>query len=100
MCFQINSLETTYGGVLSNIYDNLGVKGMPQSCIMNLPWQQFSSNKMMKLYNESCCSICILVRIKSSQNHVKTIFGNIKQTEVDFGSIHFTNILYLSKKSL
>ncbi|AET00504.1 putative transcription factor C2H2 family [Medicago truncatula] len=75
--FYINSLETAYGAVLSDIYDDLGVKGMQQSCIMKLPCQQFSSNKMMKLYNESCCSICIqdfeneeLVRLLPKCSHI------------------------------
>ncbi|CAJ2633974.1 unnamed protein product [Trifolium pratense] len=75
--FYINSLETTYGGLFSDIYDNMGVKGMSQSCIMKLPFQQFSSNKMMKLYNESCCSICFqdfedgeLVRILPKCYHI------------------------------
>ncbi|XP_003617542.3 NEP1-interacting protein 1 [Medicago truncatula] len=75
--FYINSLETGYEGVLSDMYDNMGVKGMPHSCIMKLPFQQFCSNKMMKLYNESCCSICLqdfeneeLVRILPKCSHI------------------------------
>ncbi|CAK8538808.1 unnamed protein product [Lathyrus sativus] len=75
----INSVETTYGGgVVSDIYDTMGVKGMSQTCIIKLPFHEFSSsNKMMKLYNDSCCSICFqdledgeLVRVLPKCSHV------------------------------
>ncbi|KAJ1389566.1 Zinc finger, RING-type [Sesbania bispinosa] len=48
----INTGETAY------IHDVRGVTGMPQNFILKLPFQQFNSNKMMKLHNKSCCSIC------------------------------------------
>ncbi|CAL5190667.1 unnamed protein product [Lathyrus oleraceus] len=74
----INSLEATYGGVVSDINESMGVKGMSQTCIMKLPFHTFnSSDKIMKLYNDSCCSICFqdledgeLVRILSKCCHV------------------------------
>ncbi|XP_058745058.1 NEP1-interacting protein 1-like [Vicia villosa] len=74
----INSVEAAYGGVVSDIYDSMGVKGMSQTCIMKLPFHKFnSSNKIMKLYNESCCSICFqdledgeLVRILPKCSHI------------------------------
>ncbi|XP_058745060.1 NEP1-interacting protein 1-like [Vicia villosa] len=74
----INSVEAAYGGMVSDIYDSMGVKGMSQTCIMNLPFHKFnSSNKIMKLYNESCCSICFqdledgeLVRMLPKCSHI------------------------------
>ncbi|CAI8586869.1 unnamed protein product [Vicia faba] len=74
----INSVEAGYGGVVSDIYDSMGVKGMSQTCIMKLPFHKFnSSDKIMKLYNESCCSICFqdfengeLVRILPKCCHI------------------------------
>ncbi|XP_004491399.1 NEP1-interacting protein 1-like [Cicer arietinum] len=75
--FYINSLESTFGEMFSDIHDSMGVKGMPQSCIMKLPFHKFNSNKMMKLYRESCCSICFqdfedgeLVRILPKCCHI------------------------------
>ncbi|CAI8585084.1 unnamed protein product [Vicia faba] len=74
----INSVEAAYGGVVSDIYDSMGVKGMSQTCIMKLPFHKFnSSDKIMKLYNESCCLICFqdfengeLVRILPKCCHI------------------------------
>ncbi|OIW04230.1 hypothetical protein TanjilG_00790 [Lupinus angustifolius] len=54
----INTAETSYREV-SDIYDISGVKGMPQSSILKLPFQQFKSCKMMKLNNKLSCSICL-----------------------------------------
>ncbi|XP_057439814.1 NEP1-interacting protein 1-like [Lotus japonicus] len=72
----INTPETAYGGV-SDIYDIKGVKGMPQNFILKLPFHRFNSNKIMKLCNKSCCSICFqdfedeeLVRILPKCGHI------------------------------
>ncbi|XP_061342216.1 NEP1-interacting protein 1-like [Gastrolobium bilobum] len=72
----INTPETIYREV-SDIFDIKGVAGMPQNIILKLPFQQFNSSKMLKLYNKSCCSICFqdfedgeLVRILPKCGHV------------------------------
>ncbi|KAK7320380.1 hypothetical protein VNO77_29799 [Canavalia gladiata] len=72
----INTVETSYGEV-SDIYDIKGVTGMPQNIILKLPFQQFNSTKMLKLYNITCCSICFqdfeegeLVRILPKCGHL------------------------------
>ncbi|KAE9606354.1 hypothetical protein Lal_00013645 [Lupinus albus] len=77
MHFQMNiSSETIYGEV-SDINGIGGVKGMPQSCIQNLPFQEYNSNKLFKLYSKISCSICLqdfedgeLVRILPKCGHL------------------------------
>ncbi|KAE9614791.1 hypothetical protein Lal_00036079 [Lupinus albus] len=56
----INRPETSYREV-SNIYDNfeVGVKGMHQNYILKLPFEQYNTSKMLKLYNKISCSICL-----------------------------------------
>ncbi|XP_061349791.1 NEP1-interacting protein 1-like [Gastrolobium bilobum] len=55
----INTQERTYIEV-SDTYDVRGVRvtAMPQNFIQKLPVQKFNYSKMLKLYHESCCSIC------------------------------------------
>ncbi|XP_020210110.1 NEP1-interacting protein 1 isoform X1 [Cajanus cajan] len=71
----ISTLETIFEEV-SDIYDIRGLRGIPQNVIMKLPFQPFNSNKMLKSYNTSCCSICYqdfedgeLVRILPKCSH-------------------------------
>ncbi|CAJ1964123.1 unnamed protein product [Sphenostylis stenocarpa] len=52
---------TTYreeSDINNGIVRGITVKGMAWNIIQELPVQQFNSSKMLKLYNESCCSIC------------------------------------------
>ncbi|XP_020210111.1 NEP1-interacting protein 1 isoform X2 [Cajanus cajan] len=72
---KISTLETIFEEV-SDIYDIRGLRGIPQNVIMKLPFQPFNSNKMLKSYNTSCCSICYqdfedgeLVRILPKCSH-------------------------------
>ncbi|KAK7333506.1 hypothetical protein VNO80_30280 [Phaseolus coccineus] len=59
----INAHGTTYreeSDIYNGIVRGITVKGMAWNIIQDLPVQQFNSSKMLKLYNESCCSICFL----------------------------------------
>ncbi|RDY02937.1 NEP1-interacting protein 1, partial [Mucuna pruriens] len=58
----MNARGTTYreeSDIDSDIVrGRITVKGMAWNIIQKLPVQQFNSSKMLKLYNDSCCSIC------------------------------------------
>ncbi|XP_020230541.1 NEP1-interacting protein-like 1 [Cajanus cajan] len=58
----INAHATTYredSDIYNDIVRGITAKGMAWNIIQKLPVQQFSSCKMLKSYNEPCCSICL-----------------------------------------
>lgn len=85
--FQINAQETTYREA-SDIYDVRGVTltltGVPQNFTHKLPVRQFDSGKMLKLYNESCCSICFQVRKIHEPFENAQVLESKKQVELVF----------------
>ncbi|XP_027341043.1 NEP1-interacting protein 1-like [Abrus precatorius] len=57
----MNAQGTTYTQLSDIYYDitrGVNIKGIAHNIIQKLPVHQFNSTKMLKLYNESCCSIC------------------------------------------
>lgn len=81
--FQINTPETIFREI-SDIYDIRGVTGMPQNFILKLPFQQFNSSKMLKLYNMLYCSICLQVRNISNPSEIA--FVQEKQKKLFLGN--------------
>ncbi|KAK7387087.1 hypothetical protein VNO78_27587 [Psophocarpus tetragonolobus] len=57
----INAHGTIYReepDIQNGIVREIRIKGMAWNIIQKLPVQQFNSTEVLKLYNESCCSIC------------------------------------------